>query len=139
MLFNLKSAFLFGLVTVSYASPIAEPNAQEASLVTLQRRAQVPDEITCDSKKFTKEDINSAIKESKTQHGKYPEKFGNKSGSNKVFDNIPDSTQLWEEPLANPTWTSMSHHSYIPFLNSKRLTLLLHRRWTGKVSRSCER
>src|SRR2546429_7371498 len=54
MLFNLKSAFLLGLVIVSYASPIANANAEEASLATLQRRAKIPDEVTCDGKKFTK-------------------------------------------------------------------------------------
>ena len=105
---NLKSVFVLGLVAVSYASPIAQPDTnvvEGRSPSVLVARAKVPDTIDCQGQKFSSDDIKAAMKESKTPHGKYPEKFGNKSGSSKVFDNIPDSTQLWEQPLADPTWT----------------------------------
>ena len=107
MLFDVKALLLVTLVTLTSASPIATPNTN-----TIEARAQIPASITCGGATFTKADIQAAIKESKTQHGIYPEYFGNKTKdpktpgkSIKVFSNIKDGSALYEQPLKNPTWT----------------------------------
>jgi hypothetical protein len=119
-----KSSILLGLFATSFALPT--PDAEVKSLVA---RAPYPASVNCEGTVFTvsqpissstspcrlkttqKEQIYNAVQQSWTRRGKYPASFGNKSGSSKVFPNIPDSNKLLEYPLADPTWTGT-----LPFL-----------------------
>jgi hypothetical protein len=47
----------------------------------------------------------------------YPDFFGNRSGSGKVFGNIPDSSVLYGQPLTNPAWTGGQPGKYRVVVN----------------------
>jgi hypothetical protein len=34
----------------------------------------------------------------------YPDSFGNQAGGKKLFTNIPDTSNLYGQPLTNPAW-----------------------------------
>lgn len=61
---------------------------------------------------FQAQAIRDSIRNSRTpvvaSNGKeYPDYFGNNKGSanGKVFPNIPDSSNLYGQPLSDPAWT----------------------------------
>jgi hypothetical protein len=123
MLFDLKSTVLLGLFATSLALPT--PDA-EADIKHLVARAKIPASVDCDGVTFsvsrsspiplhtapltpTQGDlIRQTISNSRTQRPwgrkSYPDYFGNKSGGNKVFTNIPDTSNLYGQPLTNPAW-----------------------------------
>ncbi|KAJ5971424.1 Guanine-specific ribonuclease N1/T1 [Penicillium vulpinum] len=93
MLFDLKSIVLYGLVALAHASPLPE----------LSKRAKLSDFHCPDGTTLSEHDICEALHECQTHDdgkvGKYPAHFGNKSNYQKVFNNIPDSTDLREFPI----------------------------------------
>jgi hypothetical protein len=120
MLFH--STVLLTLLTSTFALPAPAP---EAHLVA---RAKIPASVNCEGQTFTvchhsqphlplhKSNKNQAdvikqtIANSKTSRRAsndkyYPDYFGNKSGNTKVFGNIPDTSNLYGQPLSNPVWT----------------------------------
>ncbi|KAF2028248.1 hypothetical protein EK21DRAFT_90806 [Setomelanomma holmii] len=105
MLFDLKSTVLLGLFASTFALPT--PNA-EAEVKHLVARAKIPAEADCDGVKFSGDLIRQTISNSRTQRnwgGKsYPDYFGNRAGGNKVFTNIPDTSNLYSQPLTDPAW-----------------------------------
>jgi hypothetical protein len=119
MLFDLKSAFVFGLATFASAAPVAltEVDAEVATLHHLEARAALPEHgVKCGTQIFTKAQIQAAVSASRRQSGKYPELFKN---HNSVFSNHPSpATNLWEYPMGVSTWTSMyyvTRHSSLSF------------------------
>ncbi|KAJ5822844.1 hypothetical protein N7447_005184 [Penicillium robsamsonii] len=93
MLFDMKSIVLYGLMALAHASPFPE----------LSKRAKLSDFQCPDGTTLSENDIREAFKECRKLDdrsiGKYPAKFGNKSNNQKVFDNIPDGTDLREFPI----------------------------------------
>lgn len=97
MLFSTKSIFLYSLLAVTHASPVPD-----SSLSELSKRAKLSD-FDCPDGRVYEHDIREAYHECRRnddgQVGKYPAYFGNKSGNDKVFSNIPDGTDLREFPI----------------------------------------
>ncbi|KGO64314.1 Guanine-specific ribonuclease N1/T1 [Penicillium expansum] len=93
MLFDLKSIVLYGLVALAHASPLPE----------LSKRAKLSDFQCPDGTTLSEHDIREALHECQRHNdgsiGKYPAYFGNKSNNQKVFNNIPDGTDLREFPI----------------------------------------
>ncbi|KAJ5123973.1 Guanine-specific ribonuclease N1/T1 [Penicillium bovifimosum] len=93
MIFDFKSIVLYGLVALAHASPVPE----------LSKRAKLSDFQCPDGTTLSEHDIREAYHECRRLNdgsiGKYPFKFGNKSGGAKVFSNIPDGTDLREFPI----------------------------------------
>ncbi|KAJ5562454.1 hypothetical protein N7461_001215 [Penicillium sp. DV-2018c] len=95
MIFDFKSIVLYGLMTLTVASPVPG----------LTKRAKLGDFQCPDGKTLSEHDIREAFHECRRQHDgaiskKYPRFFGNESGNKKVFNNIPDGTDLREYPIA---------------------------------------
>ncbi|KAI0545372.1 hypothetical protein F4679DRAFT_561472 [Xylaria curta] len=92
MLFNLRSAFLLGLVAVSVASPTPS--------FDLVARAKIPDPLECDGHTWTKEQIYNSIQQARALDGiaHYPKPFLNNGN---IFGT---KAKLWEFPLADPVW-----------------------------------
>ncbi|GFF49223.1 retrovirus-related Pol polyprotein from transposon TNT 1-94 [Aspergillus udagawae] len=94
MLFDMKSIVLYGLITLAHASPLPQ----------LSKRAPKLGDYQCpDGTTLSENDIREALHQCRrlddSSIGKYPAYFGNKSNNQKVFDNIPDSTDLREFPI----------------------------------------
>ncbi|KAJ5545081.1 hypothetical protein N7461_007385 [Penicillium sp. DV-2018c] len=93
MIFDFKSIVLYGLMTLAVASPVPG----------LTKRAKLGDFQCPDGTVLAEHDIREAFHECRRHDdgsiGKYPAKFGNKSGGGKVFSNIPDGTDLREFPI----------------------------------------
>ncbi|KAF2136156.1 uncharacterized protein K452DRAFT_313439 [Aplosporella prunicola CBS 121167] len=95
MFFSFKSAFLLGLVAVSAASPIANPEAAAGDVSFanhLHARAQIPaGGVTCAGTHYTHDDIEHALQQARRaqdqggirngQGSTYPKTFGNKGPS----------------------------------------------------------
>ncbi|KAJ5554879.1 hypothetical protein N7535_007322 [Penicillium sp. DV-2018c] len=95
MIFDFKSIVLYGLMTLAVASPVPG----------LTKRAKLSDFQCPDGTVLSEHDIREAFHECRRHDdgsiGKYPFKFGNKSGGGKVFSNIPDGTDLREFPIVD--------------------------------------
>ncbi|KAM3083053.1 hypothetical protein ACMFMF_002703 [Clarireedia jacksonii] len=97
MFFDFKPAIILALV----ASISAAPTASEGDF-SLEVRAGKPiKDVNCNGKKFTREQIVATKNVATTQHGKYPEVYGNKEN---LFGT---QKQLWEFPLMDPVYSSM--------------------------------
>ncbi|KAK2768748.1 hypothetical protein FQN54_000604 [Arachnomyces sp. PD_36] len=111
MLFGMKSIFLYGILAVTHASPVPAPGLSE-----LSKRAKLGD-FDCPDGRVYESDIRAAYHECRQNDdgkvGKYPAYFGNKSGNDKVFSNIPDGTDLREFPIVEGgVYTSGSPGKY---------------------------
>ncbi|GAD97533.1 conserved hypothetical protein [Paecilomyces variotii No. 5] len=115
MFFDMKSAVLYGLVAAAYASPIPGSSAVTDSLI---KRAKLGDFTCPDGSTVQREDVRNALNEcrehdDRTVAGSYPKYFGNQSGNQKVFTNIPDGTRLREFPIiANGVYTTGNPGAY---------------------------
>ncbi|KAH7091497.1 hypothetical protein FB567DRAFT_518817 [Paraphoma chrysanthemicola] len=106
MLFNLKYTVLLGLAATTFALPIPDPAAEVKHLIA---RAKIPANVDCDGVTFSDDLIRQTIYNSRTsrpwgRNKSYPDFFGNQAGGKKLFTNIPDTTNLYGQPLTNPAW-----------------------------------
>ncbi|KAF9893072.1 hypothetical protein FE257_012483 [Aspergillus nanangensis] len=93
MFFDIKSIVVYGLMALAHASPLLE----------LSKRAKYGAFQCPDGNILSEDDVRAATNQCQKfddgKLGKYPAPFGNKSGGQKVFSNIPDGTDLREFPL----------------------------------------
>lgn len=104
MFFDFKSIALYGLMAVSYASPVPFSSSAENALTK-----RIPyNAYTCpDGTTFTRDEVYNAVYKCQSNNDKkvsgYPKKFGNQKSENgqtvKVLTNVPDGTDLREFPL----------------------------------------
>lgn len=106
MMLNLKSTFLLAL----WATTIPATPAP-FSLDPKDTLAGKPiKDVKCNGKEWKRDQIVASIQQSRTQHGKYPEKYNNHEG---IFGT---KKQLWEFPLTDPVYTSEFSQSDLVFL-----------------------
>ncbi|KAL5360642.1 Ribonuclease/ribotoxin [Aspergillus floccosus] len=89
----MKSIVLYGLMALTYASPLPE----------ISKRAKLADFQCPDGTTLSEHDIREALHQCRRLNdgsiGKYPAYFGNRSNNQQVFANVQDGTDLREFPI----------------------------------------
>ncbi|KAH7410185.1 hypothetical protein DE146DRAFT_751893 [Phaeosphaeria sp. MPI-PUGE-AT-0046c] len=112
-----QSTVLLALASSTFALP-----APDAKIVA---RAKVPaNGVNCNGVVFSAAVIGASLSNARTQrtaaNGKsYPDFFGNNKGNanGKTFPNIPDSSNLYGQPLSDPAWTGGAAGIYRVVMN----------------------